>query len=61
MLLLLPLLVLPPTVYMSYSKTLVKVLATRDVLDFTFPNLTGAGFGRIYELKSGGGRSRSRI
>jgi len=25
----------------------------RDVPDFTFPNPAGAGFGRIYELKSG--------
>jgi len=34
---------------------------TRDVLDFTFPNPAGAGFGQIYELKSSRGRSQSQI
>ena len=39
----------------------VMLLLARDVPDFTFPNPAGAGFGQIYELKSGRGRSRSRI
>jgi len=36
-------------------------ILSRDVADFTFPNLAGAKSSRVCELKSSWSRNRSRI
>jgi len=42
-----------------YSVLKITPISTRDIPDFSFLNPTGAGFGWIYEDKSGRSQGRS--